>query len=98
NFYWALLQQAFHETLVLVTGEGRSASHYSLAAGGRRLHASFYPRADSRYLLVAAASMIAKYLRELWMQLFNSFWVNQIPNLRPTAGYPADSQRFWNEI
>jgi ribonuclease HII len=78
--------------------EGRSASHYTITAAGRRLRASFVPRADSRHLLVAAASMTAKYLRELWMELFNSFWTRQLPDLEPTAGYPTDARRFWRKI
>jgi hypothetical protein len=98
NFYGALLQQEFSETLVWVGREGRAASHYSLASAGRELRASFLPRADSAHLLVAAASMVAKYLRELWMELFNAYWTRQLPGLEPTAGYPSDSRRFWTAI
>jgi ribonuclease HII len=50
------------------------------------------------YLPVALASMISKYLRELAMQAFNQFWIRHLPELRPTAGYPGDSQRFKRDI
>ena len=42
--------------------------------------------------------MTAKYLRELSMRAFNEFWSAHVPNLRPTAGYPNDAQRFRKEI
>jgi ribonuclease HII len=50
------------------------------------------------FLPVALASMTAKYLRELAMTAFNSFWQQQQPDLRPTAGYPQDARRFAGEI
>jgi hypothetical protein len=43
---------------------------------------------------VALASMAAKYVRELSMHAFNSFWTDRLPGLRPTAGYPTDAQRW----
>ena len=36
--------------------------------------------------------------RELFMEMFNRYWLQQIPNLRPTAGYYADGRRFLAEI
>jgi ribonuclease HII len=98
NFYGALLQQTFAETLVLAGREGAAASEYTVSAGARRLQARFVPRADADHLLVAAASMISKYIRELWMGLFNRFWTREVPGLDATAGYPVDARRFWNEI
>ncbi|MFP6648221.1 MAG: hypothetical protein VB817_02100, partial [Pirellulaceae bacterium] len=50
------------------------------------------------FLPVALASMTAKYLRELAMAAFNAFWQQQLPGLRPTAGYPQDARRFAGEI
>jgi ribonuclease HII len=98
NFYAGLLQQALPDTLVLARQEGPAASRYSIAAGGRHLEAVFLPQADARHLLVAAASMIAKYVRELCMELFNTFWTSHVPGLRATAGYPTDAKRFWDAI
>ncbi len=42
----------------------------------------------------ALASMLAKYLRERFMQSFNAFWRQHLPELRPTAGYPLVAKRF----
>lgn len=98
NFYLPLLQQEFHETVVLRGREGPTLSRYEVNVQDRRLEATFAPRADAEHMLVAAASMIAKYVRELCMHLFNDFWTRQVPGLRPTAGYPVDAGRFWKQI
>ena len=42
--------------------------------------------------------MTAKYVRELAMARFNSFWSNHLEGLKPTQGYPLDARRFRNEI
>lgn len=98
NFYRPLLQQEFHESLVLTAREGTALSQYSLTTDGRSLQATFVPKADSHHMLVATASMVAKYIRELCMKLFNNFWSTKLPGLRPTAGYPVDAKRYWMEI
>lgn len=55
---------------------------------------SFEIKADANYLPVAMASMTAKYLRELFMEQFNLYWIKKIPGLASTAGYPQDGKRF----
>lgn len=57
----------------------------------------FEPGAE-RHLPVAAASMMAKYVRELHMDLFNRFWQSHLPDLRPTQGYPQDAKRFAGDV
>ena len=42
--------------------------------------------------------MASKYLRETAMLAFNRFWCAQVPELRPTAGYPLDARRFKTQI
>ena len=42
--------------------------------------------------------MVSKYVRELLMLEFNQFWQQHVPGLQPTAGYPGDSQRFFQAI
>jgi len=46
---------------------------------------------------VALASMTAKYVRELAMLAFNRFWSARLPGLAPTAGYPLDARRWWQD-
>ncbi|MGC4004140.1 MAG: hypothetical protein QM811_13880 [Pirellulales bacterium] len=48
--------------------------------------------------MTAAASMTAKYLREVAMHSFNRFWRAKSPELKPTCGYAVDAGRFLNDI
>jgi ribonuclease HII len=98
NSYYHLLQQEFDESIVWVGHESLESSCYTMSVAGRRLDVTYQPRAESEHLLVAAASMISKYVRELWMKPFNAFWTSRLPGLAPTAGYPSDARRFWKEI
>ena len=59
---------------------------------------TFRPRADGDSVAVALASMLCKYLREVCMRQFNRFWATHVPGIKPTAGYPGDAKRFFDEI
>ena len=54
--------------------------------------------AAGRFLPVALASMVAKYVRELLMQRLNRFFRGQMTGLKPTAGYFKDGRRYVTEI
>lgn len=97
NAYAALVQPHFGDGLVRVVCEGRSLSRYQLGSADRPIDISFQTKGES-FLPCALASMLAKYLRELSMTAFNQFWKSQLPDLRPTAGYPVDALRFRQEI
>lgn len=93
NRYDPLLSACFDNAFVFRLHESAELSAYRL----NHLEVRFLPRAESK-LPVALASMVSKYVRELAMRRFNSFWVQRIPGLRPTAGYPTDARRFREEI
>ncbi|MCC7335807.1 MAG: hypothetical protein IT422_11965 [Pirellulaceae bacterium] len=63
------------------------------SCGARPLTIHFSVGGDS-FPPTALASMLAKYLRERLMHPLNAFWQGQLPQLKPTAGYPVDAQRF----
>lgn len=63
-----------------------------------RITIQFLVQADQQSFSVALASMLSKYWRELIMMQFNAWFVALLPNLKPTAGYPLDATRFWNDI
>jgi hypothetical protein len=94
HFYYGPLIEAFPDVWIDRGAEGPELSRYTLRAPGRRLELSLAPRADADDGLVALASIVSKTVREWWMDLFNAHWTARIPGLRPTAGYPVDSQRF----
>jgi len=59
---------------------------------GPNLHLFVAPRADSNYPEVAAASIIAKYLREALMTGFYKFWREQ--SVEPADGYGGSHRDF----
>jgi hypothetical protein len=97
NRYGPLLQRFFPDVLVRCHGEGRAISTYRWDHEGRQVEARFITNGES-FLPSALASMASKYLRELAMIAFNRYWTAQLPDIRPTAGYPVDARRFKAEI
>jgi ribonuclease HII len=97
NAYLMQVQQAVGG-LVRVLAEGDECSRYEAVREDRTVRVTFEPRADSGNLCVALASMVSKYLRELFMGELNAFWKSHVPDLEPTAGYPGDAGRFLEAI
>lgn len=58
---------------------------------------SFLVDGEDRSFLIALASVIGKYVREVSMRLFNAYWAERV-GVRPTAGYGLDARRFWREV
>jgi ribonuclease HII len=92
------LQRALAGTTVDVVAETATMSRYTLSRAGSKVTVSFATEADGRFLPVALASMLAKYVRELLMIRFNRFFREQMPDLKPTAGYFTDGRRYLTEI
>ena len=93
NQYAALLSETFGELFIPRLEESPACSRYKLRAGEIR----FQVRAE-QFLPTAAASILSKYLREMAMEQFNSFWLAKVPGIKPTKGYPEDAKRFRQEI
>lgn len=98
NHYAPMLQNGIGDGMVVAHAEGLRCSRYSVLGLPRPVRLTFQPRADSAHFGVALASMVSKYVRELLMADFNRYWELHVPGIRPTAGYPADSARFYEEI
>jgi len=97
TYYAALLQHIFPDELVIVRLETANLAVYDVKHEGRQIEFRFQPKGE-RHLPTALASMTAKYLRELAMRPFNAFWQRHLPELKPTAGYPTDAERFYSAI
>ena len=97
NRYGPLLQTVFPEDWLEVIQESRELSIYRGGEAEGRREFRFAMRGEEN-LAVALASMTSKYLRELAMHDFNTFWCSRLEGLRPTAGYPVDARRFHGEI
>ncbi len=91
-------EHALAGTTVEVVAETASMSRYILSRAGSKVTVSFAVEADGRFLPVALASMLAKYVRELLMLRLNRFFRARMPELKPTAGYFSDGRRYLTEI
>jgi ribonuclease HII len=73
---------AAHEMTVLPARRGDLS--YEFPGVGR---VAFEIDADARHLPVALASMVGKYVRELWMERQNRFYKGHDDTLEPVSGY-----------
>lgn len=94
NYYAQLLSQYFFGCRLQRVVEGKELSTYRISHGGRRLDISFCLKGDSAHLPIALASMCSKYIRELFMVLFNRYWNSVKPGMGRTSGYQVDGRRF----
>ena len=97
NRYAAALQHTFPDSWVEILHEGRASSEYRLTVDNREVRFRFAVGGESQ-LPSALASMPAKYIRAPAIRAFNAFWQKEVPNLRPTAGYPTDAKRFKADV
>lgn len=81
---------------VLKMDDKTSSYELSGSKGPMRLH--FATGADGKFLLVSLASMLSKYVRELCMHNLNSYFISTYKELKPTAGYWTDGQRFIRDL
>jgi hypothetical protein len=98
HFYAAMIAEAFPDGWVVAEREGPEICSYRIIGIDREIRLVFQPRADGAHLTVALASMVSKYLREVFMRQFNSYWQEHVPGLKATAGYPVDAGRFMKQI
>jgi hypothetical protein len=97
NCYAAALTHGWPDSWAHVVVEGRQRSAYRLQVCGSEVEFAFQVGGEE-HLPSAYASMTAKLLRELAMRPFNAFWCRRVKDLRPTAGYPSDAERFYKAI
>jgi ribonuclease HII len=84
------------ELAVLKEDEHLSSYQLQSEAGTMRLH--FSAGADETYLPVSLASMLAKLIRELLIANLNRYFSEICGQIRPTAGYWEDGQRYLLEL
>jgi hypothetical protein len=98
KFYGALLQSTFPLRPLTILEETESCSRYELRDGRRTIGVSFEVEGDGRHLEIALASIVAKYVRELFVARLNRHFAPRRPQVRPTAGYPQDAKRWLDEF
>ena len=97
HYYAGQLQQLAGDELLEIRRESPAVSTYRFGPPQRRVEVSFRVGGE-QFLPTALASMASKYLRELAMLPLNEYWCAEVPELRPTAGYPNDAKRFKRDI
>ncbi|MFC1676594.1 hypothetical protein ACFL3G_05980 [Planctomycetota bacterium] len=102
--YQRTLSRMFPELEMTILKETPSISSYQLNetrdTGHKRrsMRIHFVIKADSKYLPVSLASMVSKFVRELLVANINHYFCGHFPQLKPTAGYWKDGQRFIKDI
>lgn len=96
--YLPALQRAFDGATFKVLQESDTLCVYRIDWQGRQAEVRFAVGAEKNHLPVALASMLSKYVRELFMSAFNEFWAGHVPALKRTAGYYVDGRRFYQDI
>ncbi len=97
--YRALLALAFPGALTWELSAGARESSYSVEVpgGAWRCGVSFACGAEDACMTVALASIVSKYVRELFMARLNRWFAARQPGVKATAGYPVDARRFLQE-
>ncbi len=99
--YREQLAQSFPDTQVDVVEENNTCSRYLMYDPGhkeRAMNISFMVEAEQQHMPVALASMASKYTRELFMARLNHYFIERLPDLKPTAGYAKDGKRFLEDL
>ncbi|MBI4881204.1 MAG: hypothetical protein HY812_16335 [Planctomycetes bacterium] len=92
--YADLIARAFPLAGVRVLHEENRRSAYEFGCDAERCELIFQVGGERHGLEVALASILAKYTRELFMELLNRFFQARVAGIRPTAGYYTDGRRF----
>ncbi|MEL7499622.1 MAG: hypothetical protein AAFN77_18610 [Planctomycetota bacterium] len=97
NRYAGVIQHVLTDQAVSVGAETRAESDYAFREDDRDVIVRFRAGGES-FLPTAVASMVSKYVREVFMIAWNQFWTTRVDDLKPTKGYPVDAKRFKMEI
>lgn len=95
--YLSLINHLLTDEFVTIDCEEQSLSQYNWRSGNTQIELNFQ-RGGESFLPTAWCSMVAKYVRELTMLVWNKFWSIKVPGIKPTKGYPVDARRFRREI
>jgi hypothetical protein len=92
--YREALMTALPDFSLQILHESPERSAYKLTNRDRVCQISFTVEGESHAFTTALASVYSKYLRELYMHAFNTFWSKHVEGIRPTAGYYGDADRW----
>jgi len=96
--YRAQLQRIFPDMQLKILKEEETLSSYHLWQPNGSMKIHFLAKGDARQLPIALSSMTSKYLRELFMEILNSYFQHHCGQIAPTAGYYKDGKRFLDDL
>ncbi|MCP4453713.1 MAG: hypothetical protein GY809_19810 [Planctomycetes bacterium] len=96
--YRESLLRMFPGATLSIVRETEQMSSYDMSVQNRSVRLHFVVKADARCLPVSLASMVSKYVREILMKRLNAYFISFCPDLKPTAGYWQDGQRFVQDL
>lgn len=96
--YAELLQLAFPLRGVTTRRESKPRSAYTVGVGDDAFDVEYAIGAEALAFEVALASILAKYMRELFVETLNRWFVARVPHLTRTAGYYTDGLRFLGDL
>jgi len=94
KYYAEHLQQFWPDTTVSIVEESPKVSSYTCHSPDKQIFVKFVVSGEDTSPLVALASCMAKYTREVHMHMFNQYWCGKFPTLKPTDGYYRDGKRW----
>ncbi len=98
SHYREQLQKMYPDSQMKILKESDTTSSYQITVGAKSMKIHFLAKGDQRQLPIALASMASKYLRELYMESLNNYFIGLSPDLKPTAGYYQDGKRFLADL
>jgi len=96
--YASVLMKWLDIDTLAVVAENARVSRYALTHLPHLCDIGFYKNGEEQHFPIALAGIMAKYLRELSMRLFNRYWRERIEGLSGTAGYYQDGMRFFGQV
>ena len=96
--YAQKLRETFPDARVRQLRETAEVSAYRIERAALAVRVTFASGGEERAFPTALASCFAKYVREAMLTVLNSWFVERVPGLRPTAGYYVDGLRFLDDV
>ena len=94
RFYLAPLLRRWPQCFAWALEESPTLSRYRLGLGDAEAEVRFVVGGDAEHVEIGLASMAAKYLRELHMEVWNAYFATVCPGVARTAGYTVDARRW----
>lgn len=98
SHYVPILSKMFPDFEIRILREDKDDCSYEMRKSGKSMRLHFVVKGDARFMPVALASIISKYLREVMLQKMNQYFIDLAPDIKPTAGYWQDGLRFAADV